>query len=106
MARARPRIVRGFGKGTSNLADRGSIGRVSDSSTGTTPRRLLKRTNPSGKDVGTGASLFGVKPLKRPTNPHDPTSKDPFMRAGMSMGKNDTDIFSRAGISMNRKRRS
>ncbi len=43
-------------------------------------------------------------PPKRPTNPHDPTSKDPFMRAGMGLGKNDTDIFSRAGISMNRKK--
>jgi len=37
---------------------------------------------------------------QRPTNPHDPKSKDPFMRAGLSMGTNKTKIFKRAGMSM------
>jgi len=36
----------------------------------------------------------------RPTNPHDPKSKDPFARAGMAMGTNDTKIFKRAGMNM------
>lgn len=30
----------------------------------------------------------------------DPTSKDPFIRAGMSMGKNTMKIFKRAGMDM------
>ena len=41
---------------------------------------------------------------QRPTNPHDPRSKDPFMRAGMGLGTNDTKIFRRAGMSMDAKR--
>jgi len=41
---------------------------------------------------------------KRPTNPHDPRSKDPFMRAGIGLGTNDTKIFTRAGMSMDLKK--
>ena len=41
---------------------------------------------------------------QRPTNPHDPTSKDPFMRAGIGLGTNDTKIFTRAGMSMDLKK--
>jgi len=39
-----------------------------------------------------------------PTNPHDPKSKDPFMRAGIGLGTNDTKIFTRAGMSMDLKK--
>ncbi len=75
-------VVRGTGKGTNeNLRNIGVTGNI--------PFQRGQRS-PRGR---------------APQNPHDPTSKDPFMRAGMSMGSNDTDIFSRAGISMNRKRR-
>ena len=41
---------------------------------------------------------------QNPTNPHNPKSKDPFARAGITMGKNDTKIFSRAGINMDMKK--
>ncbi len=41
---------------------------------------------------------------QRPTNPHDPRSKDPFMRAGIGLGTNDTKIFTRAGMSMDLKK--
>jgi len=37
---------------------------------------------------------------RAPQNPHDPTSKDPFMRAGIGLGRNKTKIFKRAGMSM------
>jgi len=41
---------------------------------------------------------------RQPQNPHDPTSKDPFMRAGIGLGTNDTKIFTRAGMSMDLKK--
>lgn len=64
-------------------------------------RRKLTDLNPAGKP----RTQPRFPRRRTPQNPHDPTSKDPFMRAGMAMGRNDTDIFSRAGISMNKKRR-
>jgi len=59
-------------------------------------RVLFGVSNPQGKTRAEPAS-----PRRRaPQNPHDPTSKDPFMRAGLSMGTNKTKIFKRAGMSM------
>jgi len=50
---------------------------------------------------GRGRRFRARKPNRRvPTNPHDPKSKDPFARAGMAMGTNDTKIFKRAGMNM------
>jgi len=59
-----------------------------------------------GRSGGKGGGSFkrgsdlprARRPL--PTNPHDPMSKDPFMRAGIGLGRNKTKIFKRAGMSM------
>jgi len=69
---------------------------------------------PSGNRNPTGRQNFGssgraefrdTRPRRRqPQNPHDPTSKDPFMRAGIGLGKNKTKIFSDAGMSMDMKK--
>jgi len=66
---------------------------------------------PRGKGSGRnptelrGGTLFPRRRTpQRPTNPHDPRSKDPFARAGMAMGTNDTKIFGRAGMSMDLKK--
>jgi len=53
-------------------------------------------TNPAGKRRLQPTTVR----RRQPQNPHDPTSKDPFMRAGLSMGTNKTKIFKRAGMSM------
>jgi len=53
-----------------------------------------------GKGGGSFAEDFPRRRRPLPNNPHDPTSKDPFMRAGLSMGTNKTKIFKRAGMSM------
>jgi len=65
-------------------------------------------TNPAGKrsfgrSGGKGGGSFATSDLPRrrqPQNPHDPTSKDPFMRAGMGMGRNKSKIMKRAGMNM------
>jgi len=66
---------------------------------------------PRGKGSGRnptelrGGTLFPRRRTpQRPTNPHDPKSKDPFMRAGIGLGTNDTKIFTRAGMSMDLKK--
>ncbi len=46
----------------------------------------------------------GKKREKSSQPPQDPTSKDPFMRAGIGLGTNDTKIFTRAGMSMDLKK--
>ena len=73
-------------------------------------------TNPAGRQNfgrsgGKGGGSFkqgDQRPRQRqpqnPTNPHDPKSKDPFMRAGIGLGTNDTKIFTRAGMSMDLKK--
>jgi len=62
-----------------------------------------------GRSGGKGGGEFRdsrprTRQPQRPTNPHDPKSKDPFARAGMAMGTNDTKIFGRAGMSMDLKK--
>jgi len=63
------------------------------------PRGKLSGRNPA-KDLG----FPRRRQPQRPTNPHDPRSKDPFMRAGIGLGTNDTKIFTRAGMSMDLKK--
>ena len=73
--------------------------------------RFAFATNPAGKrslgtSGGKGGGSFadptatGLPRRRQPQNPHDPTSKDPFIRAGIGMGTNNTKIFKRAGINM------
>ena len=60
-----------------------------------------------GRSGGKGGGEFKTskRPRQRqPQNPHDPKSKDPFMRAGIGLGTNDTKIFGRAGMSMDLKK--
>jgi len=69
-----------------------------------------RRNAPSDliQEAGAGKPNRGGEPTSSrrrqlppsPTNPHDPTSKDPFMRAGMGMGRNKSKIMKRAGMSM------
>ncbi len=50
------------------------------------------KTNVKGRELRktfvSPTSVAGAN--RRKTNPHDPKSKDPFMRAGIGLGKNDT----------------
>jgi len=64
---------------------------------------------PFGRTTGFARPNNQLDPIARgkrtnrrrtPTNPHDPTSKDPFMRAGIGLGRNKTKIFKRAGMDM------
>jgi len=59
-------------------------------------RFRARKPNPSEQGV--------IHNRRVPANPHDPKSKDPFMRSGMAMGTNDTKIFGRAGMSMDAKK--
>ena len=67
-------------------------------------RLLSGKENPAGKFVHTQPTTPRRREPQRPTNPHDPTSKDPFARAGIGLGTNDTKIFTRAGMSMDIKK--
>lgn len=104
--RARPIIRTGreglanqFNKrGVSNDADRHRIGIIT-STTGE-PRRLRRRGSQGVLPPKGGTLVSRRRQPQRPTNPHDPKSKDPFARAGLAMGKNTTKIFKRAGMDM------
>jgi len=81
-------------------------------------RGVFNNENPQGRlnfgrSGGKGGGTFSSSPTdpfprarqpQRPTNPHDPKSKDPFMRSGIGLGTNDTKIFTRAGMSMDLKK--
>ena len=90
-------VPQGLGSGR-NLEERGGGFDIS----APPPRGRGSGRNPTELRGGT---LFPRRRTpQRPTNPHDPTSKDPFMRAGIGLGTNDTKIFTRAGMSMDLKK--
>lgn len=59
----------------------------------------FRATNPAGKRRSQPFNIFDQR-KRQPQNPHDPTSKDPFLRAGMGLGTNKTKIFKRAGMGL------
>ncbi len=67
-------------------------------------RKLRIEKNPAGKSGRRTPVDTRRRQPQRPTNPHNPKSKDPFMRAGIGLGTNDTKIFTRAGMSMDLKK--
>ena len=95
-------IPQGLGSGR-NREERGGFhdGGVGGANT-SPPRRRGSGRNPT--EIRGGTVFPRRRTPQRPTNPHDPRSKDPFMRAGMGLGTNDTKIFKRAGMSMDAKR--
>ncbi len=105
-SKARPRFIREQDVGRRFPPILGASGNLrarekSDGKGGTPQlRRKLRDLNPAGK-----TRTQPRFPRRRaPQNPHDPKSKDPFMRAGIGLGTNDTKIFGRAGMSMDIKK--
>jgi len=93
--------------GTSGGARRNAPSDLTQEAGAGKPNRSFRSPDGGGRNkpnkFGLGFPTRGRQP-QRPTNPHDPRSKDPFMRAGIGLGTNDTKIFTRAGMSMDLKK--
>jgi len=97
----RSSIPQGLGSGR-NREERGGFQGAAGGAPSFPPRRKGSGRNPT--ELRGGTIFPRRRTPQRPTNPHDPKSKDPFMRAGMGLGTNDTKIFGRAGMSMDLKK--